>query len=113
MFAALTVIGNLGKDAVEKNGWIVFSVGCKPSMKGETLWLTVRTKMQWCASLTKGTRVLAQGTPAFDVFNGKVSGTIFANNVVNLSPRVTAEGESMPNIPAPEYAPAVDDDVPF
>lgn len=112
MFASMCIIGNLGKDAVEKNGWIVFSVGCKPSIKGETLWLTVRTKATWCSALTKGTKVMVQGTPAFDVFNGKVSGTLFANNIVNLSPRNT-EGERTPDIPAPEYAPVIDDDVPF
>lgn len=113
MFANMTIVGNLGKDAVEKNGWVVFSVGCKPSMKSETLWLTIRTKMQWCSALTKGSKVLVQGTPAFDVFNGKVSGTLFANNIVNLSPKNMSEGEHTPDVPAPEYQPVSDEDVPF
>jgi len=116
MFASLTVVGNLVKDSEDKGEWVVMRVACRPMPKSESLFITVRTKMKWPSALTKGTRVLVSGTPAIGIWNSnegaKPDVTIFANTVMNLSPRELSQ--DMPqNIPAPQYAPVTDDDVPF
>jgi len=116
MFCNMTIVGNLAADPVEKNGWQVFRVGVRSMPKSDTIWVTVRTKLQWCGALTKGTRVLVHGNPDMKIWNSntgaKIDVTLFANGVVNLSPR--EQSQEMPQqIPAPEYAPDIDDSVPF
>jgi hypothetical protein len=117
MFCSMTIVGNLVKDAEDKGEWVVMRVACRPMPKSESLFITVRTKMKWPSALTKGTRILASGTPAIGVWNSnegaKPDVTLFANTIMNLSPREASQ--DMPqNIPAPQYAPAMaDDDVPF
>jgi single-stranded DNA-binding protein len=116
MFCNMTIVGNLAADATEKNGWQVFRVGVRPMPKSETIWITVRTKAQWCGSLTKGTRVLVHGTPDMKIWNSntgpKMDVTLFANGVVSLSPREAVE--TTPATQPPMYPTADDDsDIPF
>lgn len=114
MFASLNIIGNLASDAVEKNGWIVFRVGCRPLPKEDTVWITCRTKFQWVSALVKGQKVMVYGTPTFKIWESnsgpKMDITLFANNIVNLSPREKETTEVLTNTHSVSDE---DDDVPF
>jgi hypothetical protein len=116
MFCNMSIVGNLVKDAEDKGEWVVMRVACRPMPKSESLFVTVRTKMKWPSALTKGTRVLVHGTPAIGVWNSndgaKPDVTLFANGIVNLSPREQSQ-ELPQQIPSPEYAPDIDDSIPF
>lgn len=107
MFASMNIIGNLGKDAEEKGEWVVLRVGFKPNAKKESLWATVRTKAKWCGALTRGTKVMVYGTPDFKVWESQqgnvVDITIFANNIVTLTPKQETSASS----------PSEESDVPF
>lgn len=114
MFANMTVVGNLGSE-VRKNGeWYTLNIGVRTSSKSETMWVSVKTKQDFVENYPKGARILASGTPAIKVYKDKPDVCIFANTVMNLSPKAQTEGDIRAEYSRPVASiENTDDDVPF
>jgi len=132
----LTIIGNIGKDAVvqEKNGkkQVMFSVAVNDNYKDgqgnkieRTDWISVFTnQLTLSPYLLKGTKVYVSGSTSSKIYTGddrqqRISTAINAQQIQLLSSKKDGN-DSTTTATLPEHAPPVDinskpddDDLPF
>lgn len=113
MFANMTVVGNLGGEVRNNGEWYTLNLGVRTSSKAETMWVQVKTKQEFVANYPKGARILASGTPTVKVYKDKPDVAIFANTVMNLSPKAQADADTPSESIKPQMGFLEEMDCPF